>query len=201
MRYILLDKICDIRKSIDSKCFLSALALALTIPNICGRVKYKNIVDENSKKYEDKTSYELWFNEYIYEPDRYKGEFEEHYKGSGFDGAACYMLRCDFLHNGSSTIKSGDGRVMINRFELCISGTEDCGVYAGANGIVTNNFGNSTIYHARVDIRALCNSICDASEKFYNEIEDKSLFLDHSIKILNMEQEYEKLKRLGWPKI
>lgn len=194
----MLEKINDIRKSIDSQCFLSALALALTIPNICGRVKYENILDENGKLYKDNLIYELWFNEYIYEPNRYKGKLEKHYKGSGFDGAACYMLRCEFLHNGSSTIKSGDGRVMINRFELCISGTEDCVVCAEANGIVTNNFGKSTIYHARVDIRALCNLICDASEKFYNEIEDKSLFIDHSIKIMNMEQEYEKLKRLGW---
>ena len=38
----------DINKALDNDCFFSALSLALTLPDICGKAKYPN--EKSSKK-------------------------------------------------------------------------------------------------------------------------------------------------------
>jgi len=41
--------ISEIKKSIDNECFIAALALALTLPDICGKAEYPN--EGNTKRY------------------------------------------------------------------------------------------------------------------------------------------------------
>ena len=36
----MIDKIVAIRKAIECECYLPALALALTLPDICGQIEY-----------------------------------------------------------------------------------------------------------------------------------------------------------------
>lgn len=47
----------DVEKSLDKDCLFSALALALTIPDVCGKISYP------SKKPSDR--YINWFDEHI----------------------------------------------------------------------------------------------------------------------------------------
>lgn len=44
----------DIKLAVDNKAYFSALALTLTIPDICGKIEYKNL--------NDKEKYIKWFN-------------------------------------------------------------------------------------------------------------------------------------------
>ena len=52
----------DIKIAYNNKEYFSALALTLTIPDICGKIQYKN--DSNLK---DKEKYIKWFDEWIKE--------------------------------------------------------------------------------------------------------------------------------------
>ena len=65
------DKIKDIRNALDNGCYLSALSLTLTIPDICGRIQYPG--EKNGKVYIK------WFDEFIYPYYRYDGKYADHY--------------------------------------------------------------------------------------------------------------------------
>lgn len=76
--------------------FLSALTLALTIPDICGKKQYP----------EEKgcgIRYAKWFDEYV--SHQYQNEEDIDANSCDtcyFDGDDCYQLRCVFLHEGTN---------------------------------------------------------------------------------------------------
>lgn len=83
-------------RTFQSGYFLSALSLALTIPDICGKRQYP---EERSCG----IRYARWFDEYV--AYQYRNEVgadadscDTHY----FDGDDCYQLRCVFLHEGTN---------------------------------------------------------------------------------------------------
>lgn len=154
----MMEKIDDIRQAVKNKCYYSALALALTIPDIFGKISYDlQINPDTGKEYREYEKYIKWFNEYMYEPNRYRGEYEEHYKEVQFNGDACYMLRCSYLHNGVADIQSEDGKVRVNRFELAIlDDNDDFSTFGASSGIITDGNGKILDRHIRVDIRGLC---------------------------------------------
>ena len=51
----MIDSIQEIRKALDKDCYLAALALSLTLPDICSQV-------ENAVMDENRTLYINWFN-------------------------------------------------------------------------------------------------------------------------------------------
>ncbi len=53
----------DLDKLLKNRCLFSALALALTIPDICGKAKYQNIKLNGER-------YRKWFDEYIGECEK-----------------------------------------------------------------------------------------------------------------------------------
>ncbi len=71
----------SIEKSVENKNWYSALVLALTLPDICGKFEDKG--KSSSKRYSE------WF-------DKYLGEEYDGY----LSGNDCYALRCSFLHEG-----------------------------------------------------------------------------------------------------
>ena len=106
----MLQKIADIRKSLNSGAYQSALALTLTLPNICRQVEYGN-----TKSGTD--GYPYWIDTYV--------DFSECYIGFGteeaeLNGKICYALRCSFLHCGNDDISSQKvaKNCTINNFEL-----------------------------------------------------------------------------------
>ena len=50
----------DIKIAYNNKAYFSALALTLTIPDICGKIQYKNNPNLNNSE-----KYIKWFNEWI----------------------------------------------------------------------------------------------------------------------------------------
>lgn len=92
--------ISEVRCCLDSGYYHAALALALTIPDICGLVEYPEYRTKSSKRYV------AWFNDHIlvnyakkFTPE---GEVSEAY----FNGDMCYSLRCKLLHEGNSHIEA-----------------------------------------------------------------------------------------------
>ncbi|MDS0528471.1 hypothetical protein NNC19_22535 [Clostridium sp. SHJSY1] len=174
----------DIRNAIDNGSYLSALALALTLPDICGKVMFQG------KK--GRSVYIDWFNEFVYPYYQSNNKYADKYEGTEFDGIACYCLRCAYLHSGNTDLGESNLHIKINQFDLCISSNKDSGVYVDMRGIITSNFSSEKIYRVRLDVRRLCKTLCDVAEKYYKDHVDKELFIEHKIRIINMEEEMYK---------
>ena len=108
----------DIENAKEKGAYYSALALALTMPDFCGKIQY-NVGN-------DKDKYIRWFNEWIYKyveiPESKNEDFVEFDKLAQFDGKTCYALRCAYLHCGTVNLKAdATMKVSLDRFELCRS--------------------------------------------------------------------------------
>ncbi|WP_417142351.1 hypothetical protein [Raoultibacter massiliensis] len=181
------DKVEDIKRAIESGAYLSALALALTLPDICSKIAYGK---------SEKQGYSKWFNEYVapnYFPDfnaieKIWGNTEEAPPGRSdwpvFDGAACYKLRCSVLHSGNVDIGSQKA-IDIQHFELFVSGMDlpGCGPSLGRWVHSSPGEDDRIEKRMRIDVKNLCHALAQAAIEFYAKHDDKSAFEEHSIEL------------------
>lgn len=166
----------DVRRALDANCYFAALALALALPDICGKAEYPK---ESNKK-----RYIKWYDEYIgqYEnPPSEDGEVEMPY----LSGEVVYNLRNSLIHQGTPNINKGkikDERNQIDYFALklepknkfddsyndCVTFTDKC-------------YGNNAIRTYEVSVRRLCFILCRCSEVYYNTNKEKFDFWDFHI--------------------
>lgn len=185
MRTIMLDKIESIRQALESKCYQPALALSLTLPDICGQIEYPDI-KTSGQRYRD------WFDNWVnhrYADNTGWQEDENRALNPFFFGKMCWKLRCAFLHSGNSEIGNyGEKEDEHNRysynFELILS-----------DGV--NSFGEMWIHPqkdvdklsktktVKIDVVELCKNICLSTEEYYS-YKGKEAFEDHSIKIVDI---------------
>lgn len=162
----MINMINDIEKAMDAGAYLSALALALTIPDIMGKVEFGGIGS--------KARYTKWFDKYVdhlYSLDHPDIEDSRKRKVTSY---ICYQLRCAFLHSGSNEINDARDKlevVKINEVKLIIS--EDNESYL-ADRCQFDTYGN--IIDLEIDIRVLCYVLCWAARDHYYSVEDKSIF-------------------------
>lgn len=161
----MIKKINDIRNALNNGTYYCALALALTLPDICGQV-------ENHLKSGDRNSYIKWVNDYIEEKD-YKSPLAG-FEAQEFTGEMCYSLRCKVLHNGNTDVKNEKLNVFVDDFILTFP--SDKNYYNGFVYIEKAN--GKTITHIGIDY--VCERICDAAEKFYNNWPCKEDFEKYS---------------------
>lgn len=113
------DMVADMKRALDAGAYRSAMALALTIPDICSKAERVS----GTKEY---PSYARWFDKNVAWAYRVKwrdGSSEstptpapKEYEFPVFDGMACYALRCSFLHSWSFQME----RSPIDEFEVRI---------------------------------------------------------------------------------
>lgn len=175
----MLEKIEDIEHALEAKTYLAALALALTLPDICGKIAYPHIKGNGER-------YIKWFDEYLTQYD-YPPDFDERLK---FDGKKCWKLRCAFLHEGSIGQLPG-----IDKFELSITHPSN-GVYGASTYGRTwaNDDVENADYHIRIDVAQLCFQLLSCVKGFYNSYENKSVFVDQSISITDINEEVKKIR-------
>ena len=168
----MLERIIDeVKRSIDNECFIAALALALTIPDICGKAEYPNsgVTDRYIK----------WFNTYI-------GAYEKPSDPYGTDmpyssGELIYNLRNSMLHQGTPGLdasKVKEERCKVNEFVLTISNEFDSGVSCvsyGANNAIVNRM-------LEVNVVTLCSKLCAVAKVYYAENQNKFDFLQFELK-------------------
>ena len=142
----------DIENSLKNKCYFSALAMSLALPDICGAAEYP---DETSvgKRYIE------WY-------DKYLGEYMSDDKGDPYlSGEIVYNLRNTFLHTGSPNIDSSKVKNEANqldRFTLILGD--------GTKIWSMTSFIDTPIVKLRnimVDVTYLCQTICDCSLRYY----------------------------------
>jgi hypothetical protein len=106
------DLIASLEKSLETKNWYAALMIALTLPDIAGKVDSPN--GSSSGRYAS------WFDQYA--SDRYVtiiGATLEGYPPMTkqfLNGADCYALRCSFLHEGGSTISHQRAQEVLDGF-------------------------------------------------------------------------------------
>ena len=160
----------EINICLEHECFMSALGMALTLPDICGKAEYPT--DGVTKRYIK------WTNEYIsaYEKDDSPYGIDMPYLSS----EVLYNLRNAFLHQGNPNIVSSeikDIRCKVDEFNLVIGSTfsgDTSSVHYGAN---------QQVIYRRLDINIvnLCTKLTRTAEGYYRANQEKFNFFNCTI--------------------
>ena len=147
----------EVRKALEQDLYHCALALALTLPDICGKVRFPN--ERSHPRYVN------WFEEYAQPlfsatatvfPDNITKHF------AVLTSEECYSLRCAVLHAGNQKFKSNT----LSRIILHVNkGSE-----------LFDNYFVRAGDCASFDCKDLCEKICIAAENYYESVVDKALF-------------------------
>lgn len=167
---MLLKIIDEIKKSIDNECFIAALTLALTIPDICGKAEYPDVnITER---------YIKWYNMYV-------GRYEKFSDSYGIDmpyssGELIYNLRNSLFHQGTPNIdvmRVKEERCKVDQFILTISDVTDSGmsrVSYGKESEITERM-------LEINIVNLCSKLSATAKTYYLENKEKFDFFQYKL--------------------
>lgn len=155
---ILLSQINEIQKSIEHECYLSALALALTIPDICGKAEYPNAKGSKDR-------YVKWYDTYLGLYERCDSPYSADMPY--LSGEMLYSLRCSVLHQGNPNVEGGnihEDRCKVDEFTLVIDEDYDSGLSCVSYGA------GMKIVHRKIEVNIvnICKKLCLTAEKYYN---------------------------------
>ena len=134
-----------------------ALALALTIPDVCGKVEYPHL--STSKRYK------CWFDNYAkqyftYRTTKLPEETNIEYVWLSAD--ECYALRCAVLHAG----------------DYKATGIDFTQIHIHAHKKEGDNYSH-IIRDSRLadwDVILLCENLCKAAKEYYDSADNKERF-------------------------
>jgi hypothetical protein len=147
------DFIDAIDKAIKDKNWYGALFIALTLPDICGKVEHPNL--PSNKRYKD------WFDKYM--SAKYK------HKGTVFlSSDDCYALRCALLHEGSDDISQQPSQKILEKF-IFTTGESHC-------NYMQNNYVNGQRVKTSLQLKVdrFCEDICKSAKKWLNDVSGNS---------------------------
>jgi len=134
-----------IRVAVTQNNWYAALSLALTMPDICGRLE-NPLMDSQAR-------FVHWYNRYLL--NRYQSpvghDFTVHTFLSGND---CYALRCAFLHQGEFGIDDQRARQALECFRFKVPHGDLC--------VHMNQYDN--VLELQVD--RFCLDVCEAVEEW-----------------------------------
>lgn len=186
----MLELTASIRKAIECECYYPALALALTVPDICGQIAHPELVyKEGRRKGQRKVGdqYSAWFDENVAQYCTY-----HHYPGGEtkhvLTGKMCYNLRCKVLHEGHDRIDGWDevedGPDSTCKFTLCVHGSS-C-VYDETIADEQTK-ASPCVHHIKIDIGELCTLLCDCADAFVKQVGEEA-FAEHWLPIVDAEK-------------
>lgn len=164
---MVLELIQDMEKALQNECYLGALMIALTLPDICGKAEYPK----------EKTTlrYIHWYNEYV---GKYDIASDDDIQMPHLSGEVVNSLRNFIFHQGTPDInysKQQPDHKKIEKFVLQI--TETNGIYSDA--CCENVFTDGCIYYA--NIGRLCFIIGKSAKGYYYKNQDKFDFINYKI--------------------
>lgn len=195
--FTFLDRIGEIEQNIRDERWQSALALALTLPDICGGIAFPEMV----KKYRDgRTMMDRYGNptrdigaQYTAWVDQYAAEFlkkDAADENPYLSGDRCWQLRCEYLHQNKGFVNTEEDQEY--HFHLGLNcGTSVCQFDQPAVS------SKSEAEEIRLDIQQLCHRLCLAARKFYDdhhETKDFSLYNTPVIDFIQWTQESKTAK-------
>lgn len=182
--FTFISRIDEIEMNIKDKRWQSALALALTIPDICGGIAYPDLVkryrDGRIKyDYKKRTSrdvgaqYMRWFDEYA---SSYFMNDDKPY----ICGQRCWQLRCEYLHQNKG-FQNEEEEVQFHLGVNC--GTSVC------------HF-DSNEHEIRIDIEQFCLRMCKAGRAYYEKYHNTYDFSLYFTPVLEVVEEKTWLDKL-----
>ena len=181
-----LNRVEEVERNIGDGRWQSALALAVTLPDICGGVAFPDIV----KKYRDGrvmldrqkkpsrdvgAQYIRWFDEYAADFFKVAPKDREPY----ICGERCWQLRCEYLHQNKGFLNhEGEGMI---RFHLGIHcGTSICHM--------DDSRTENGVTDIRIDIEQFCVRMCRAAKKYYYDVYREKDFSIYNTPVLDFIQ-------------
>lgn len=150
----------DIENSLKNKCYFSALAMSLALPDICGTAEYPHETS-TAKRYIE------WYNKYL-------GEYMSDDRGNPYlSGEVVYNLRNTLLHTGSPNIDSNKVKNEANKLDIFALKLGDS-IILNLAGVIGSPYAKVRIM--RVNVTYLCQTICDCSLWYYKNNADKFHF-------------------------
>ena len=141
-------------KAIDNQNWYAALALALSMPDICGRL------EDPTKG--SKARFVGWFDKYLLA--QYKGTVGPYTQTphTFLSGADCYALRCAFLHQGEFQIEDQSAQQALEKFSFTAPHPSwDFDV---------NQQGSIL----QLQVAKFCRGVCDAVERWLVDVQGKA---------------------------
>lgn len=180
--YTLEQRINEVRLCVEHQMWQAALALALTIPDICGQIKFSDLKkkDRNGKEISASIGdkYSKWFHEYVehHFADAQGWNSDGFAVNPYFTGEMCYQLRCAFLHSGDDTTQKPNDKIKY-KFSLCIN---------SCDSISLNS--DDQIIGVTIDVSNLCGYIAEGALRFYHEWSKPQDFTDRKCKWIDIRE-------------
>ncbi|KXI42229.1 hypothetical protein ACS94_07865 [Bacillus cereus] len=190
----MLDKIRDIEIALENKSYLSALALSLTLPDICGEIEYPHFKFDDGKRNVGKqyaTWFDNWVNQHYADCTGWTNDYAKA-KNPYFTGKMCYSLRCSFLHAGNLDIKEWgkkeDNEYLYSyEFRLGVSGADSFG--SSYSNQIQDNSKIKKTETITINIDKLCKYICLSAERYYRE-KGSNHFKEHNIHLIDFNRRF-----------
>lgn len=190
--FTFLHRVNEVELNIEDGRWQSALALALTLPDICGGIAYPDLV----KKYKNgrimldrqKNPSRDVGGQYIRWFDEYAGKF---FKISPEDrlpyisGERCWQLRCEYLHQNKGFLN--DENEDTTRFHLGVN----CGTSLCQLDKNNKTEGGNDI---RIDIEQFCRRMCKAAKSYYHDVYKEKNFSLYNTPVLDFIQSAQRKK-------
>ena len=180
----------SIEDALNKECYLPALALTLSLPDVCAKYKYPQEYKKSNGK-----AYAKWYNEYVYKYElvdlsKFNLNEQQFREAKYFQdkttltGEYCWKLRCDLLHNGSLDIydiwSDNENQEFVD-FKFTVSKGSQFGIGGGAS-ISSYSYKTEKQIEIELDLVTFCKKILAIfkityliDDIFLKETEDKTL--------------------------
>lgn len=181
--FTFLHRVEEIELNIEDRRWQSALALALTLPDICGGIAFPDLVrryrdgrvvlDRQKNPARDVgAQYVRWFDEYAAPYFMLLPDDERPY----IHGERCWQLRCEYLHQNKGFLN--DEESTETRFHLGVNcGTSICQI--DTTMICTDS------PDIRIDIEQFCRRMCQAARSYYDAVHMEKDFSLYNTPVLD----------------
>lgn len=181
--FTFLHRIEEVELNIGDMRWQSALALALTLPDICGGIAFPEIVkryrdgrivlDRQQKPTRDVGSqYILWFDTYAAPFFKVSAKALSPY----ICGERCWQLRCEYLHQNKGFSNAEDNTSI--RFRLGVNcGTSVCQLDKMSS--------DNDLTEIRIDIEQFCRRMCQAARAYYEAAHTEKDFSLYNTPVLD----------------
>lgn len=164
----------DIESCLENDCPFGALALALTLPDICGEAEYPEAKRSSQR-------YIPWYNEYIgkYERDRSSSLGDAPEELPFLSGELVYQIRCRFLHSGEIDFKKekvSDKQNQNLEFFLELRNHNDILSISTSADVQIGKNGNVERRRYTIGVEYLCKLLAYASMDYYEKNKGKFHF-------------------------
>ena len=142
----------SVRSSISHKDWYVALATALTLPDVCGRLINPTL--SSSARYTN------WFDTWVAHDYKRKLRGVEHVFLTASD---CYALRCSYLHEGGGDISQQRARKVLNDFQFTFPPGDGTTIHCNYND-------NNGFHTLQLQVDEFCLGIAGAVDKWAESV-------------------------------